>query len=42
MSGLRLQQEEQVSVFLCLVVVGEGALLDVGCVFEVASDFVLL
>lgn len=41
-SGLRLQQEHQIPVFLCLVVVRESPLLHLRGVFKVACDFVLL
>ena len=39
---LGLEQEEQVSVFLCLLIVGEEAFLKFARVFEVVCDFVLL
>jgi len=39
---LGLKQEKQVSVFLCLVVVGKHAFLHLGSIFEMARDFVLL
>jgi hypothetical protein len=41
-SGLRLQEEQQVSVSLRLVVIGKGALLHLGGILEMACDFVLL
>jgi len=39
---LRLQKEEQVAIFLCLVVVGEKALLQLSGFVEVVGDLVLL
>ena len=42
MSWLRLEQEQQVAVFLCFLVVGKGAFLQFEAVFEVAGNFVLL
>jgi hypothetical protein len=42
MSRLRLEKEEEIAVFLRLVVVREHALLDFGGIVEVAGDFVLL
>lgn len=39
---LRLEQEEQVSILLCLLVVGEEAFLQFGGIVEVVGDFVLL
>lgn len=41
-SGLGLEEEEEVPVFLRLVVVGKEALLQVEAFFEVAGDFILL
>jgi hypothetical protein len=41
-SRLGLQEEQQIAVFLRLVVVGEEALLELHAFFEVACDFVLL
>lgn len=41
-SRFRLQQEKEVAVFLRFFVIGEEALLQVGCIFEVAGDLVLL
>ena len=41
MTGFGLEEEEQVSVFLGLVVVGEEAFLGVDVV-EMAGDFILL
>lgn len=41
-SGLRLQEEEQVAVLLRFVVVWEEAFLHVGGVFKMAGDFILL
>lgn len=40
--GLGLQKEQQISVFLCLIVVGECALLHFGSILKVASNFILL
>lgn len=40
--GLRLEQEQQVSVFLRLLIVGKEALLQLGSFVEVTCDFVLL
>lgn len=40
--GFRLQEEQQVSVSLRLVVIGKGALLHFGGILEMACDFVLL
>ncbi len=42
MSRLGLQEKQEISVFLCLVVVGKEAFLHVSCIFEVAGNFVLL
>lgn len=42
MSRFRLQEKQQVAVFLSSVVVGENAFQHLGCVFEVACYFVLL
>jgi hypothetical protein len=41
-SRLRLEEEEQVAVLLCLVVVGEEALLKIEAFFKVTGDLVLL
>ena len=41
-SWLRLKQEQEVPVLLGLVVVGEASLLELGRVFEVAGNFILL
>jgi hypothetical protein len=41
-SGLGLEQEKQISVFLCLVVVWEESLLEFAGVIEVVRNFVLL
>lgn len=41
-SRLRLEEEQEVAVFLSLVVVGEHALLEVGRILEMARDFILL
>lgn len=41
-SGLGLEQEKQVSVLLCLLVIWEEPLLQFGSVVEVVRDFVLL
>lgn len=41
-SRLGLQEEQQVAVLLCLVVVGKETFLQLHAIFEVARDFVLL
>jgi hypothetical protein len=41
-SGLGLEQKEQISVFLRLFVVGEKALLQFGGIVKMAGHFVLL
>lgn len=41
-SWFRLQQEQQVAVFLCLLVVGERSFLQFKSILQVACDFVLL
>lgn len=41
-SRLRLEEEQEVAVFLGPVVVREHALLEVGGIFKMACDFVLL
>jgi hypothetical protein len=41
-SRLGLQEEQQVAVLLCLVVVREEALLQFHALFEMACDFILL
>ena len=42
MPGFGLQEEEEVAVFLCLVVVRERAFLHLRRIFQMTSDFVLL
>ena len=41
-SGLGLQEEEEVAVFLCFVIIGEEALLKISRIFQMACDFILL
>jgi hypothetical protein len=41
-SRLRLEQEQQIAVLLCLIVVGEGAFLQLKPILKVACDFILL
>lgn len=41
-SGFRLQQEQQVAVFLRLFIVGERTLLHIGRVIEMVLDFLTL
>lgn len=42
MSRLGLEQEKQVSISLCLLVIGKDTLLYVGRIFKVARYLVLL
>lgn len=42
MSGFRLQQKQQVSISLCLLVVWKDTFLYIGRIFEMARNFVLL
>lgn len=42
MAGFGLQEEEKISIFLRLVVVGEEAFLHVGRIFKMAGDLILL
>jgi hypothetical protein len=42
MSRFRLKHEEQVAIFLRLLIVWEGSFLNFGGIIEVAGDFVLL
>lgn len=42
MPRLGLQQEQQVPISLCLVIVREGALLHLGRIFKMARNFILL
>lgn len=42
MSGLGLEEEKEVAVFLGLVIVGEEALLQICCIFKMTCDFILL
>lgn len=42
-SGLRLQEKQEIAVLLCLIIVRENAvLLGLGGILETARDFVLL
>lgn len=41
-SRLRLQEEQEVAIFLSPVVVREHAFLEIGSIFQMARDFVLL
>lgn len=40
--GLRLKQEKQIAIFLCLLIVGKEAFLKIGSIFEMTGNFVLL
>jgi hypothetical protein len=42
MTGLRLQQEQEIAVFLGSIIVREETFLRVGGVIEMAGDFILL
>lgn len=41
-TGFGLEQEEEIAVFLGLLIVWEKSLLGIGRIVEVAGDFVLL
>jgi hypothetical protein len=41
-SRLGLQQEKEIAIFLGLVIIGKEAFLNIGRIFEVAGDFILL
>jgi hypothetical protein len=41
-SRLRLQEEEQVAILLCLLIVRKATFLDVGGVVQMAGNFMLL
>jgi hypothetical protein len=42
MTGLRLQQKQEIAVFLGSIIVREETFLRVGGVIEMAGDFILL
>jgi len=42
MSRFGLEKEQQVAVFLGLLIVGENALLGIGRIIEMAGNFILL
>lgn len=42
MPGLRLQEKQEIAIFLRLVIIWENTFLNLGSILEVAGDFILL